>query len=266
MELQRQNIERRDFPSARKGYDPNEVDRHLRAIAEAVEQLRSAQRPAAATVSGAAAERVQSIVEAAEHSAREIEEQAQQDARRVAQETDAQRAEHLREAQATAEQLIARAGEVQRQVDQILAQLQQAAQQVTAGLEDGAAAVRADLEAMRNELGSTHMAPAGVPAPAPIETPEPTLEHEAAEIAQIPEEPADEPGPPDAEPEVDGTQPTPAEPRAGAAPSSEGARLIALNMALSGTPREETARYLEENFDLADQDELLDDVYARAGG
>jgi hypothetical protein len=44
-----------------------------------------------------------------------------------------------------------------------------------------------------------------------------------------------------------------------------GARLIALNMALSGTPREETARYLAERFSLADPDRLLDDVYAQAG-
>jgi hypothetical protein len=36
-------------------------------------------------------------------------------------------------------------------------------------------------------------------------------------------------------------------------------------MALSGSSREETARYLQENFDLEDQDELLDDVYARVG-
>ena len=32
---------------------------------------------------------------------------------------------------------------------------------------------------------------------------------------------------------------------------TEGARLIALNMALNGTPREETDRYLSENFELA---------------
>ena len=56
-----------------------------------------------------------------------------------------------------------------------------------------------------------------------------------------------------------------------AAPASEGdgaegARLIALNMALNGTPREETAQYLEENFDLDDQDQILDEVYARVGG
>ena len=43
-----------------------------------------------------------------------------------------------------------------------------------------------------------------------------------------------------------------------------GARLIALNMALSGTPREETARYLADHFSLADADALLDDVYERA--
>jgi hypothetical protein len=44
-----------------------------------------------------------------------------------------------------------------------------------------------------------------------------------------------------------------------------GARLIALNMALDGKPREETGRYLAEHFSLADPEALLDDVYARAG-
>lgn len=47
-------------------------------------------------------------------------------------------------------------------------------------------------------------------------------------------------------------------------PAIEGARVIALNMALGGTPREETGRYLRENFELADPDALLDEVYARA--
>ena len=44
----------------------------------------------------------------------------------------------------------------------------------------------------------------------------------------------------------------------------EGARLLALKMALDGRPREETAAYLRENFELADPDALLDEVYARA--
>lgn len=46
------------------------------------------------------------------------------------------------------------------------------------------------------------------------------------------------------------------------ADDSEGARLIALNMALNGSPREETARYLSENFQLPDREGLLDEVYA----
>ena len=44
-----------------------------------------------------------------------------------------------------------------------------------------------------------------------------------------------------------------------------GARLVALNMALEGAPREETARYLGEHFELPDVEALLDDVYASAG-
>jgi hypothetical protein len=43
----------------------------------------------------------------------------------------------------------------------------------------------------------------------------------------------------------------------------EGARVIAVKMALDGSPREVTARYLNENFELADPDGLLDEVYAK---
>ena len=46
----------------------------------------------------------------------------------------------------------------------------------------------------------------------------------------------------------------------------EGARVIAVKMALDGSPREVTARYLNENFELADPDGLLDEVYAKMGG
>jgi hypothetical protein len=59
-------------------------------------------------------------------------------------------------------------------------------------------------------------------------------------------------------------EPSPVAPEAGG--DEEGARLIALNMALNGTPRDETERYLSDNFELADTEGLLDDVYARAGG
>ena len=63
-------------------------------------------------------------------------------------------------------------------------------------------------------------------------------------------------------------KPAPEQPPADAAGAggNEGARVIALNMALSGSSREETAAYLADNFELDDPEALLDDVYARAGG
>jgi len=56
----------------------------------------------------------------------------------------------------------------------------------------------------------------------------------------------------------------PAEPDRG--DDAEGARLIALNMALNGSPREETDRYLAKHFNLDDREAMLDELYARVGG
>jgi hypothetical protein len=70
----------------------------------------------------------------------------------------------------------------------------------------------------------------------------------------------------------DDLEPASAAPTRGGAPSQgadedvEGARLIALNMALNGQSRKETDRYLAENFDLSDRGTLLDEVYASVEG
>jgi hypothetical protein len=42
----------------------------------------------------------------------------------------------------------------------------------------------------------------------------------------------------------------------------ESARLIALNMVMNRTPRDEIDRYLAENFRLTDRRGLLDEVYS----
>ena len=47
---------------------------------------------------------------------------------------------------------------------------------------------------------------------------------------------------------------------------TEGARLIALNMALNGTPRDEVDRYLSENFDLSNRAGLIEEVYSSVEG
>jgi len=46
----------------------------------------------------------------------------------------------------------------------------------------------------------------------------------------------------------------------------DSARLVALNMALNGESREDTERYLAENYTLADQRKLVDEVYAAIEG
>jgi DivIVA domain-containing protein len=46
----------------------------------------------------------------------------------------------------------------------------------------------------------------------------------------------------------------------------DGARLVALNMALSGESREQTDRYLADSFQLSDRAKLLDEVYAAIEG
>ena len=205
MELDRRFVEKRDFPQSRRGYEPAAVDRHLSAIADALERLRAAPAASAAqqTLAGTAASRVEAIVAAAEASANEIEQKARA------------------EAAATIERVAGQAERMQSEVEELIARI---------------AALKESID----------VAPASSPTAAPVapvvtEIPDPEPASVAQAEAQVPA----------------------SEARSGR--SEEGARLVALNMALNGTPRAETARYLRENFDLQASEALLDDVYARAG-
>src|SRR5690348_1281314 len=94
MALDRQSIERRDFPIGRRGYEPEVVDEHLQRLADEIETLqRSAQRRSGASLAQAASEQVRSIVEAAEQSAAAIERDAESEAARIRDEAqrDAER-------------------------------------------------------------------------------------------------------------------------------------------------------------------------------
>ena len=232
MPLDRQDIERSDFPTGRRGYQRAAVDAHLRRVADEVAELGRA-RPAGGTLAGAASGRVQAIVEAAETSAAEIQGQAEDDAA------------------ATREQA---AAESRAQ----LATVSEAARSLLARLEQ----MTGELDALSADLRP--------PAGAAIDEPEPLeverLEPELLEVEPLEPEPEVEPVAVEPEPEPVPVEPEP-EPEPASPPSStadeEGARLIALNMAFSGTPREETDRYLAENFDVDDRDRLLDEVYSR---
>jgi hypothetical protein len=209
-----------------------------------------------ASAAAAAAEQVRAIVEAAERSAASIEAAAREDAAaiRAEAETDASAA---REA---AGRLAERADELERRLDE---------------LADG---VRAAVAGLKEDLAKLRAGAArpGTPEPASASTGEaepdvdPTIAETEAVAAREPEvaDPGEEPAGAEAEPaereaaerEAATEQPTTR------TTAPEGARVLALKMALDGTPREETARYLRENFELEDPDGLLDEVYARAGG
>src|SRR5204862_1079787 len=53
--LDRQSIEKRDFPIGRRGYEPASVDAHLAKVAREVEALQRSSRSAPASASAAAA-------------------------------------------------------------------------------------------------------------------------------------------------------------------------------------------------------------------
>jgi hypothetical protein len=119
------------------------------------------------------------------------------------------------------------------------------------------ATLRRDLDALEARLQELQRAPAE-PAPAAAKPapakPRPRAVKPAAAAPPPPPEP-----PPAAEA-------APEPPAADPGADAEGARLIALNMALNGQPREEADRYLAENFELGDRAALLDDVYASVEG
>ena len=218
--MDRDSIERRDFPVGRRGYDQEAVDRHLRNVADEFESLRgrAPAAPAASPLAAGASEQVRLILEAAEASAAEL----RADAGRQA-------VDHVARVKDAAGGMLSRLDELERELGGLLEALRLSGERLNEGL--------ARLQRQASDLGGAvgpddELVAPGVPA--------------ADDIAAAADDLAA------------------AGNGAPAADDEAGARLIALNMALGGTPREETARYLAEHFDLADPEALLDDVYDRA--
>ncbi len=188
MAFDRQSIERRDFPIARRGYDPASVDRHLSAIADAFDDLRT--RSAAGGLDAGT--------------------------RRLQAQLDG----------------------VHREMETLLTSLR-----------TGAARVAERLAAVEGEL------PAVVPQPPTRAAVLPPDERPPAPVAPEPAPAA--PAPPPEEPAgvVHRT-------RASAPTDTEGARLVALDMALAGQPRDQVDAYLAEHFAGVDRVAVLDAVYA----
>jgi DivIVA domain-containing protein len=273
VELDRQSIEKRDFPIGRRGYDPAAVDAHLRTIAAEVEELRYAlESRAGETLGSSAGTQVQGILEAAEATAAEIEQRAADDARatreQAAADAERTRADAIARAQAHVA-AVSRATSVL--VEHVESMDSQSASLVTA-LRDGASRLATDLTAVESNMGELYDAASG----------------RAGESAGK-SSPASSSPAPAAPAAVQGTGlggevpvrqghsefvpvPTPApEVASGSEASGEdgdldGARLIALNMALNGDSRAATDRFLAEHYELADRQKLLDEVFAAIEG
>src|SRR3954454_9846521 len=202
--MDRPSIQRSDFPTVRRGYEPDAVDAHLRQVADEVEGLRSR-----GPVASAASSQVQRILEAAETTAEQLRADAGEEAR-----------EDVHHVFTAARELLERLGAMHDELGAMMDRLREEAGRLSAELRS--------LERDVVEL-----------APAPAEE----------ELEPVAEEPEPEPAP---------DPPTSSE-------DVEAARLVALDMALAGTPRDETERYLAEHYTLADPGAILDDVYALAG-
>jgi DivIVA domain-containing protein len=265
--LDRQSIEKKDFPVGRRGYDPEAVDAHLSSLADEIADLKRTARRRSDTLASSASDQVRSIVEAAESSAADIQRDAENEAREIRDEANA-------EAQSTREQATEQAreyvGAVSESTDTMLKRLDSMENELGSLIESlrtGGNRLTADLKLLETNLTEVQ----GVvvprpqfepeePEPAPAPAPEPEAEPAVAEAESIPET-AEVPAEPGAD--VAGNGEVAAD---SGGEDAEGARLIALNMALNGTPREETARYLNENFSLSDANGLLDEVYASVEG
>ena len=305
MELDRHYIERNDFGVSRRGYDPDQVDQHLREVADAIAELKRTQRRSPSSLASSAADQVRGIVEAAERSATDIQEQAEAEAKRIvddssqrARETrekaDADAMERVQNAEESTNKMLERTSSVEGEIDRLLGEMRSAAGSLVENLRNSAQGLNQELTAIREEfvvVREARLEPGRAGGAPAADT--------AAREPVITFGDEDEAGPADAEPEVvaeveeetavrdvvpepeespiaeaaeeaeeAAAEEAPAEASRGGRSirGAEGARLIALNMALNGTPRDETARYLEQNFDLEDQDSLLDEVYARVGG
>jgi len=215
--VDREEIERPDFPIARRGYDQGAVDAHLRRVADELERLRDRHgRAAPASLAAGTSEQVKLILEAAERSAAELRDDA---GRRAS--------DHVERVEEAADGMLRRLDELQAELGALLDGLRHGGERLV----DGLAGLR------------ERVADVDAPAAAPPDPGEPPADEEDFAAVAAPQPPGEVASPP-----ADET----------------GARIVALNMALAGSPREETAGYLAEHFPLAHPDALLDDVYAKA--
>jgi DivIVA domain-containing protein len=268
MPLDRQSIEKRDFPIGRRGYDPDAVDAHLARLAEEIEDLRRAseQPRTPESLAAVASHQVAAIVQAAESSAAEIERDARDDAEQIRRDAEADASSTRAEAVQRSREHVSHVSEATSVMLQRIEAMEQEIGALTESLRTGTSRLQADLSLLQSNMDEVYSAPAPQRVDAvaesarsrEVEPPARPPSTPAPMTAQVGAQAAPESRVRGAEEEIAPE----ATPSGGPDEDVEGARLIALNMALNGTSREETDRYLAENFDLSDRQGLLDEVYS----
>jgi hypothetical protein len=301
VELDRQSIEKRDFPIGRRGYDPAAVDAHLRALATEVEELRrTLEHRAGESLGSSAGTQVQGILEAAEATAADIEQKASEDARRTRAEADSDAERTRANAVERAQAHVAAVAQATAVLIERVESMDVEARTLVESLRTGAGRLSSDLTTVETNMAELYDAAAGrgphaqadsrqddpeqdevrqedpqkddsLPAPVPAGDAAVDVPVRQGHSEFVPTTaPA-----PTTTPIASGPPPLPfSEPSSSTPPQSqqpqaspdngdlEGARLIALNMALNGDSRAATDRYLAEHYQLSDRQQLLDEVYA----
>jgi len=246
--MDRRSIQRSDFPTARRGYQPDAVDAHLREVADAVESLRGR---GGQPVAAAASSRVQQILEAAESTADQLRADAGEEAQR-----------HVHRVSTAARELLERLGAMHDELGALMDRLREDAGRLSAELR----ALERDVVEIAPPAGDEDLLEDPPPRADPVGE-EPVVEVEEP-VAAEPEpvaQGARETGAAKARAKRSAKAEAAPKPAAAESDDVEAARLVALDMALGGTPRDETERYLAEHYTLADPAAVLDDVYALAG-
>ncbi len=292
--MEREQIIRDDFPTARKGWDPAAVRAHLESVADS-----TASGPAEPNLGDVAAGQVKSVLAAAESAASEIAASARAEATAIVDSARAQASELLDRAKADAG---TRATAAQKAVDGLVDEAERLRAQVAALSERVAgAAPESKPSTPKAEVPGPVVVPEPtpptIPEPMPDPVPEPKPQPSPDPLPDPVPEPTPDPVPePTPEPTPDPTPPEPAAEPAGAGATTEdlvaqlragsaagdakngsssapaisdsdagAARLVAMNMALDGADRETIAAQLREEFgEVQNVDGLLDEVIARA--
>jgi hypothetical protein len=283
VELDRQSIEKRDFPIGRRGYDPAAVDAHLHVLAAEVEELRrTLEHRAGETLGSSAGTQVQGILEAAETTAADIEQKASGDARQTRAQADSDAERTRADAVKQARAHVAAVAQATAVLIERVESMDGETSTLVESLRAGASRLANDLTVVERDMAELYDAAAGrgghtlqadphpvVPVPAgDPATGAPARQDNPEAVSAAPAPPAAAPAqPPLPQPELSSQVPLQSASEAsGENGDLYGARLIALNMAMNGDSRTTIDRYLAEHHQLADRQKLLDEVYAAIEG